>query len=143
MNRPANVHFLTEQENECLELLLQAQDIFDKICEESPQSPTDSYNFGHYLDAARSAILLRGARRLDEDNLLSKHRMTNTLLDQDKKNHQKVSPEKKAIDADPLVMPSQGIVPNTPGVPVKDFHTAICKTIPELLENIYTVLRMS
>lgn len=84
MNRPANITFLTPDENECMELLLQAQDLFDKMCLESPQSPTDSYNFGHYLDAARSAILLRGARRLDQDNLLTKHRSTFTPIDADK-----------------------------------------------------------
>lgn len=73
MNRPANVKFLTDRENQCLELLLQAQEIFDEICMESPQSSADTYNFGHYVEAARTAILLRGARRIDHDNLLKKH----------------------------------------------------------------------
>lgn len=68
----ANIKFLTEKENECMEYLLQAQAIFDEICLESPQDATDSFNFGHYIDAARQAVILRGARRLDPENLLNK-----------------------------------------------------------------------
>ena len=72
MDRPSNVNFLTDRENECMEHLLQAQDIFDEICTESPQSVSDTFNFGHYVEAARNAILIRGARRRDPDNLLKK-----------------------------------------------------------------------
>lgn len=79
MNRPANINFLTDQENQCLELLLQAQEIFDTICMESPQSSADTYNFGHYVEAARTAVLLRGARRMDPENLLKKHSDTPKL----------------------------------------------------------------
>lgn len=85
MIRPANINFLTPDENQCYELLLQAQDLFDKICEDSPQSSTDAYNFGHYLDAARQSILIRGVRRQDPDNLLTRHRIVDTLLDKDKR----------------------------------------------------------
>lgn len=70
MDRPANIKFLTAKENLCMEYLLQAQDLFDQICGEDPQSSADSYNFGHYVDAARNSILIRGARRGDPDNLL-------------------------------------------------------------------------
>ena len=55
-----------------MEHLLQAQAIFDEICLESPQDVIDSFNFGHYIDAARQAVILRGARRLDPENLLNK-----------------------------------------------------------------------
>lgn len=85
MERPANINFLTPEENQCFELLLQAQDIFDEICKESPQSPGDSYNFGHYLEAARGSLLIRGARRMDADNLIRKTsatpKMTPTMLE--------------------------------------------------------------
>lgn len=84
MQRPANINFLTEDENQCFELLLQAQDLFDKICDETASSPTDAYNFGHYLDAARYAILVHGVRRFDPDNLLTRSRIAQTLLDRDK-----------------------------------------------------------
>lgn len=67
MNR---VKFLTELENRCLGLVNEAQSLFDQICEEDPQSASDSFNFGHYIDAARDAILIRGARRMDPANLL-------------------------------------------------------------------------
>lgn len=70
MNRPANIKFLTVEENLCMEYLLLAQDMFDKICANDPQSGADSYNFGHYVDAARNSILIRGSRRMDPENLL-------------------------------------------------------------------------
>ncbi|MCM1230218.1 MAG: hypothetical protein NC489_08795 [Ruminococcus flavefaciens] len=73
MTRPVNIKFLTASENECMELLVQAQDLFDAICKQDPQNSTDAYNFGHYVDAARTAILARGARRMDPENLLVKH----------------------------------------------------------------------
>ncbi|MCM1531861.1 MAG: hypothetical protein NC114_06275 [Ruminococcus flavefaciens] len=73
MKRPVSINFLTPQENECLELLVQAQDMFDAICKQDPQNSTDAYNFGHYVDAARTAVLVRGARRMDSENLLVKH----------------------------------------------------------------------
>lgn len=85
----ANIKFLTEKENECMEHLLQAQSIFDEICVESPQDATDSFNFGHYIDAARQAVILRGARRLDPENLLNKkstqilHRDLISFLEED------------------------------------------------------------
>lgn len=72
MKRPANIDFLTTEENMCMEYLLMAQDIFDKICSDSPQNPGDSYNFGHYVDAARNAILVRGCRRMDPENLMKR-----------------------------------------------------------------------
>lgn len=65
MKPDAKISFLTEGENMCLAYLNMAQEIFDEQCEASPQSPSDSYNFGHYVDAARNAVLIRGARRLD------------------------------------------------------------------------------
>ena len=72
MERPSNVNFLTPEENQCLEYLLLAQDLFDKICEENPQFGADTFNFGHYCDAARNAFIIRGARRADPENLLKK-----------------------------------------------------------------------
>lgn len=73
MKRPANVSFLSKDENACLELLLQAQDLFDKLCTEEPQNSKDAYNFGHYLDAAMTSLVIRGCRRLDPDNLMPKY----------------------------------------------------------------------
>lgn len=78
MLRPVNISFLTKDENACMELLIQAQDLFDKICDESPQNSTDAFNFGRYLDSARNSLLIRGARRMDADNLLTKHSDTAT-----------------------------------------------------------------
>lgn len=79
MKRPVNVTFLTEAENKCMELLIQAQDIFDKLCDEEPQNSVDSYNFGHFMDSARMTVLVRGARRMDAENLLVKHSNTSTM----------------------------------------------------------------
>lgn len=87
MNRPASINFLTAEENLCMEYLLQAQDLFDKICANDPQNGADSYNFGHYVDAARNAILVRGCRRLDPENLLKQSpvshaaRITPTMME--------------------------------------------------------------
>jgi len=71
-----NVKFLTPEENSCLYHLKEAQRIFNDVCEEDPQSPTDSYNFGHYVDAAVDAVIIRGARRIDPENLLAKKKPT-------------------------------------------------------------------
>lgn len=76
MERPANISFLTPDENRCFELLLQAHDVFDKISTEDQQSPLDGSNFGRYMDSARSILLLRAMRRQDPENLLRKHRET-------------------------------------------------------------------
>lgn len=149
MNRPVNIGFLTPKENECMELLLQAQDIFDEICGESPQSSTDSYNFGHYLDAARSSILVRGARRLDPENLLVKHRVGNTLLDQDKKtgvvqmgtnsampstDPVKPSPKPNAFRSTAAVIPSKDVTVDP------EVKQAICETIPDQLREILNAI---
>ncbi|WP_300944097.1 hypothetical protein [uncultured Duncaniella sp.] len=66
------VSFLTAEENACLAALARAQKLFDTICAEQPQVATDSYNFGHYIDAARNSVIMRGARRMDPDTLLPK-----------------------------------------------------------------------
>ena len=66
------IKFLNEQENEIIDYLDKAQDIFRELTVIDPQHPTDLYNFGHYLDAARCAVIMRGARRLDPDALLPK-----------------------------------------------------------------------
>lgn len=144
MNRPANINFLTPQENECMELLLKAQDIFDKICDDSPQSPTDSYNFGHYLDAARSAILVRGARRLDADNLLVKHRPYDTLLDRHKTSGSaQMSGDPAMPTSDPVKPGSKSafrsacaITPDGTTTITADTQRAICETIPDILSRI-------
>lgn len=67
-----SIKFLTPLENRCIRLINEAQELFDTLCEQDPQSPVDSFNFGHYADAARNAILVRGARRMDPENLLPK-----------------------------------------------------------------------
>lgn len=67
-----NVNFLTPIENEVMEHLRKAQELFDELCVLEPQDPSDSYNFGHYVDAAKNAVVIRGARRMDPDNLLPK-----------------------------------------------------------------------
>ena len=66
------VSFLTPDEYACLAALATAQKLFDKVCTEFPQASMDSFNFGHYIDAARNAVILRGARRIDPDSLLPK-----------------------------------------------------------------------
>lgn len=63
---------LTDDENRCMQYLIAALNLFNKICQDDPQDPTDSYNFGHYVDAAKSAIIVRGARRLDPEHLMPK-----------------------------------------------------------------------
>lgn len=68
------VSFLTDSENACIQLLNEAQKLFNKISDNDPQDPSDTYNFGHYLAAARNAVIIRGARRLDPDNLMPKRK---------------------------------------------------------------------
>lgn len=67
------INFLTPSENMIMECLCKAEELFNRVCEEDPQSSTDSYNFGHYIDAAKSAVILRGARRMDPESLLPHH----------------------------------------------------------------------
>lgn len=64
------IHFLTKQENEVMQHLMKAMDLFDEICHEDPQDPADTFNFGHYIDAAKGAVILRGARRMEPNVLL-------------------------------------------------------------------------
>lgn len=64
------VSFLTEAENRVMFHLIAAMDLFEMICEKDPQDPSDTYNFGHYLDAAKSAVIMRGARRMDPETLI-------------------------------------------------------------------------
>lgn len=66
------ISILTDDENRCMQYLIAALNLFNKICQDDPQDPTDSYNFGHYVDAAKSAIIVRGARRLDPEHLMPK-----------------------------------------------------------------------
>ena len=66
----APIHFLTDQENEVMKYLMKAMDLFDEICHEDPQDPADTFNFGHYIDAAKGAVILRGARRMEPNVLL-------------------------------------------------------------------------
>ena len=61
--------FLTEKENNVLYHLERAQQLFDQLAIDDPQVSTDSFNFGHYIDAARTSVIIRGARRLDESYL--------------------------------------------------------------------------
>lgn len=68
----SNIKFLNVKENECLSHLNAALEIFAELCSQDPQHPSDTYNFGHYVDAARHAVIMRGARRLDPENLLPK-----------------------------------------------------------------------
>lgn len=67
------INFLTDAENEIYECLNKATEMFDQLCADDPQHPADSYNFGHYIDAAKNAVLIRGARRIDPDHLMPKH----------------------------------------------------------------------
>lgn len=66
------ISILTDDENRCMQYLIAALNLFNKICQDDPQDPTDSYNFGHYVDAARTSIIVRGARRLDPEHLMPK-----------------------------------------------------------------------
>lgn len=74
------VSFLTDQENECLACLSKAQKLFDAICVEDMQVSTDSYNFGHYIDAARNSVIMRGARRMDPDTLIPKQTRSPSIM---------------------------------------------------------------
>lgn len=69
---PNKISFLTEKENQVMQHLVQAYNIFSEITEEDQQATNDLFDFGHYLDAAQNALLVRGARRMDPDNLLAK-----------------------------------------------------------------------
>lgn len=66
------IRFLTEQENDVMYHLYEAMRIFTEISEVDQQSTHDLFDFGHYIDAAKNAVLLRGARRMDPDNLIVK-----------------------------------------------------------------------
>lgn len=67
------ISFLNEKENLILRYLVEAQRMFDELSVEDPQHPMDSFNFGHYVDAAKNAVVLRGARRIDPVALMPKH----------------------------------------------------------------------
>lgn len=69
------IEFLDSDENVCYNMLCQAAELFERICADNPQDPHDTYNFGHYIDAAKGAIILRGARRLAPDVLLPVEKM--------------------------------------------------------------------
>ena len=69
-NTGKKVNFLTEKENIIMRYLDEAQKLFDEVSLEDPQNSLDSFNFGHYVDAARGAVILRGARRIDPDALM-------------------------------------------------------------------------
>lgn len=162
MKRPANVNFLTSKENECLELLLSAQDLFDEICSEYPQASSDTYNFGHYMDAARNAILMRGARRIDTENLLIRHRpdpVRATLRSNSVNNPDPddlvpdFSPEiSEVIDGAKLIdgtsLGENMTIPSsahetikTDNISMNYVATAVTHTIPELLQNILTEIQ--
>ena len=67
-----DVSFLTNAENRVMQHLVDAYKEFYEITMNDQQSAMDLVNFGHYLHAAQSALLVRGARRLDPDNLLKR-----------------------------------------------------------------------
>lgn len=156
MKRPANVNFLSAKENECLELLLSAQDLFDEICSEYPQASSDTYNFGHYMDAARNAILMRGARRIDTENLLIRHRpdpvratLRSTSVDSPDSDDRvpDFSPEiPEAIDGggpgENMTVPSSvHETVKTDSISMNYVAAAVTHTIPELLQNILTEIQ--
>lgn len=64
------VSFLTEAENRVMFHLIAATELFEAVCEKDPQDPSDTYNFGHYIDAAKNAVIMRGARRMDPETLI-------------------------------------------------------------------------
>lgn len=66
------INFLTEKENDVMYHLFEALRIFTEITEVDQQSTHDLFDFGHYIDAANNAVLLRGARRMDPEHLLQK-----------------------------------------------------------------------
>lgn len=74
------ISFLNEKENLILRYLVEAQRMFDELSVEDPQHPMDSFNFGHYVDAAKNAVVLRGARRIDPVALMPKHESTNNTI---------------------------------------------------------------
>lgn len=77
------IKFLTPKENVIYNKLKECVSMFDEISTEDPQDPADTYNFGHYIDAAISAVLLRGARRMDIENLLNKNRKNKRVMTND------------------------------------------------------------
>ena len=77
----AHSKILTPLENECLTYLEKAQELFNRIVSEDPQDSGDGYNFGHYVDAARNAVIIRGARRADPDNLIRQPKHVDTVID--------------------------------------------------------------
>lgn len=66
-----DITFLTNAENRVMQHLVAAYKEFYAITMDDQQSAMDLVNFGHYLHAAQTALMVRGARRLDPDNLLN------------------------------------------------------------------------
>lgn len=77
-----SISFLTKDENQVMYHLIKATELFDQLCEKDPQSPTDDYNFGHYVDAAKNAVILRGARRMDPETLIIERRKKSQFIKQ-------------------------------------------------------------
>lgn len=67
-----DIKFLNNAENRVMQHLVAAYKEFHAITMDDQQSAMDLVNFGHYLHAAQQALLVRGARRLDVDNLLNR-----------------------------------------------------------------------
>lgn len=66
------ISFLTPKENEVMQHLVNAYNAFAELTLEDQQATNDLFDFGHYMNAAQSVLLVRGARRMDPDNLLKK-----------------------------------------------------------------------
>lgn len=64
------ISFLNDEENCIIDHLAAAMELYNQLCIENPQSPLDTFNFGHYIEAAKNAVLLRGARRMDPEKLI-------------------------------------------------------------------------
>lgn len=95
------ISFLTKQENEVMEHLVAAMELFDQLSVNDPQNPLDTFNFGHYIDAAKSAVILRGARRADPENLLPKRnkperKTFNEIVDKYRSNHEPLASDQRS-----------------------------------------------
>lgn len=65
-----DIIFLNNAENRVMQHLVAAYKEFYDITMKDQQHTLDMVDFGHYLSAAQHTLLIRGARRMDPDNLL-------------------------------------------------------------------------
>ena len=78
MSDHVEFNFLTPMENSVLYHLVEAERIFTALNLQDQQDASDVYNFGHYLDAAKNAVMIRAVRRLDPEHLIKDYRPSDT-----------------------------------------------------------------